>query len=317
MLHELLPVVLPELPSPEFAQRVKVEPTAAGWSHPALLLDADVAASIERWQRLPALTLVNPIRELKPGATLLLEGRADARDAPLVVLAAQRYGRGKVATFAVQNSWLWQMHHTIAIDDRSHERLWRQLLRWLVDTVPQRLELSLSSDTIHAGGRLALRAELLDDGGDSPAAANPPSARVIAPDGRERVLAMAPHPVAPRVYVAELAVDEPGDYLVRAELESEAAFVDSREARFHVSRAGNEFHRAEMNPALLQRIAAATGGEFHRAADAARAVAALGASERGSRALVRLELWDMPILFVLLVVLLGAEWIYRRLRGLA
>ncbi len=315
MLHEVMPVVLPELPSPEFARRVKVEPTAAGWAHPALMLDADVAASIERWRSLPALTLVNPIEEIKPGATLLLEGRAGPRDAPYVVLAGQRYGRGKVATFAVQNSWLWQMHHTIDVDDRSHERLWRQLLRWLVDTVPQRLELSLSSQTLPAGGRLQLRAELLDDGGETGAAA--PTARVIAPDGRERVLPLAPHPLAPRVYTAELGVDEPGDYVVRAEIESEAAFIDSREARLHVSRAGNEFHRAQMNPALLQRIAAATGGEFHRAADAGRVVAALGASERGSHALVRLELWDMPILFALLIALLGAEWVYRRLRGLA
>ncbi len=317
VLHEVLPVVLPELPSPEFERRVKVEPTAAGWSHPALLLDADVGASIERWQSLPALTLVNPIAEIKPGATLLLEGHGEARDAPYVVLAGQRYGRGKVATFAVQNSWLWQMHHTIDRVDRIHERLWRQLLRWLVDTVPQRLELSLSTDAIAAGGRLQLRAELLDNGSDGDAAPPAPTARVIAPDGRERIVTMAPHPVAAAVYTAELAVDETGDYLVRAEIESEAAFVDSREARFHVSRAGNEFHRAEMNPALLGRIATASGGEFHRAADAARAVAALGASERGSRALIRLELWDMPILFVLLIALLGAEWVYRRLRGLA
>lgn len=315
ILQQLLPVVLAELPSPEFARRVRVEPTAAGWSHPALLLDADVAASIERWRSLPALTVVNPIREIKPGATLLLEGYADARDAPFVVLAGQRYGRGKVVVFAVQNSWLWQMHHTIEVDDRSHERLWRQLLRWLVDTVPQRLELSLSESTIAAGGRLRLRAELLDAGGENATPA--PTARIIAPDGGERVLPMAPHPVAPRVYIAELAVDDPGDYLVHAEIETEAAFIDSREARFHVSRAGNEFHQAEMNPELLRRIAAATGGEFHRAADAERVVAALGASEYGSRALVRLELWDMPILFVLLVVLLGAEWVYRRQRGLA
>ncbi len=314
-LHEVLPVIFPELPSPEFTRRVKVEPTAAGWSHPALLLDADISASIERWRSLPALTVVNPIAEIKPGATLLLEGRGDPRDEPFVVLAGQRYGRGKVATFAVQNSWLWQMHYTIEVEDRSHERLWRQLLRWLVDTVPQRLELSLSADSIHAGGRLRLRAELLDDGGDLASA--PPNARIIAPDGRERVMPMTPHPVAPRVYTAELAVDEPGDYLARAEIESGPAFVDSREARFHVARAGNEFHGAEMNPALLRRVAAATGGEFHRAADAAGAVTALGASERGSRALLRLELWDMPILFVLLIALLGAEWVYRRLRGLA
>ena len=29
------------------------------------------------------------------------------------------------------------------------------------------------------------------------------------------------------------------------------------------------------------------------------------------------DLWDMPIVFLLLVTLLGAEWFYRRRRGLA
>ena len=30
-----------------------------------------------------------------------------------------------------------------------------------------------------------------------------------------------------------------------------------------------------------------------------------------------LELWDMPILLLLLIVLVGSEWGYRRIRGLS
>jgi len=30
----------------------------------------------------------------------------------------------------------------------------------------------------------------------------------------------------------------------------------------------------------------------------------------------RLALWDMPVIFLLLVVMLGFEWLYRRWRGL-
>ena len=39
--------------------------------------------------------------------------------------------------------------------------------------------------------------------------------------------------------------------------------------------------------------------------------------QRGSRLLTRHELWDMPLLFALLVLLLCAEWAYRRWRRLA
>jgi hypothetical protein len=31
----------------------------------------------------------------------------------------------------------------------------------------------------------------------------------------------------------------------------------------------------------------------------------------------RLDLWDMPIVFVVLLALAGGEWAYRRSRGLA
>jgi hypothetical protein len=30
-----------------------------------------------------------------------------------------------------------------------------------------------------------------------------------------------------------------------------------------------------------------------------------------------MDLWDMPVIFVLLVMLMSTEWAYRKLRGLA
>ena len=44
--------------------------------------------------------------------------------------------RGKAFAFTVQDSWLWQMHADIPLEDMTHENFWRQLLRWLVDGVP-------------------------------------------------------------------------------------------------------------------------------------------------------------------------------------
>ena len=52
----------------------------------------------------------------------------------------QRYGRGKSFAFLPQDSWMWQMHASIAVEDMTHENFWRQLLRWLVDGVPDQVE---------------------------------------------------------------------------------------------------------------------------------------------------------------------------------
>ena len=42
----------------------------------------------------------------------------------------------------------------------------------------------------------------------------------------------------------------------------------------------------------------------------------LPVSKSGARVQERLALWDMPILFLLMITLIGFEWLYRRWRGL-
>ena len=58
------------------------------------------------------------------------------------------------------------------------------------------------------------------------------------------------------------------------------------------------------------------GGRHFGAGELGKLVDALDANPRGTRTLLRLELWDMPLLFLLLIGLLSAEWFYRRWRGL-
>ena len=62
-----------------FFQEVRVEPTRAGATHPSTLIAENEAASVERWETLPPVTVVNPITETKPGATTLLRTPDGAR----------------------------------------------------------------------------------------------------------------------------------------------------------------------------------------------------------------------------------------------
>jgi hypothetical protein len=71
-----------------------------------------------------------------------------------------------------------------------------------------------------------------------------------------------------------------------------------------------------MNEKLLRNIAAETNGRFFTPEDMDKLVDALGTHQRGANTLVSYELWDMPAIFLLLVLLLCAEWGYRRWRGL-
>ena len=110
---------------------------------------------------MPGVTSVNALGAIKPGATVLLSG-TDERSREQIVLAYQRYGRGKALAFPIQDSWLWQMHDTMSVEDMTHENYWRQLLRWLVDGVPDHVEAQTNADRVEAGETVAVTASIVD-----------------------------------------------------------------------------------------------------------------------------------------------------------
>jgi uncharacterized membrane protein len=315
LLHDISPVVLADQAQPEFSREVKIQPSEAGWVHPALLLADSQEKSMARWLTLPPLTIVNPIRQIKPGATLLLTSSPDSQEIPYVAMAFQRYGRGKVIAFPVQNSWIWQMHNDIDLKDQTHEILWRQLLRWLVEGVPPRLSLSLSAHEIHSGGMLKLHSEVLKFDSNS---ADPQQLRAVktSPTGREQITRLMPHPSLPGIYEAEISAVNPGSYQLRVELDEQGKVISSDDSRFIVSHRGSEYYQSEMNEKLLRDIAIKTNGEFFSPDNMDRLLDALDSQQRGVDTKVDYELWDMPAIFLLLVLSLCAEWGYRRWRSL-
>lgn len=78
-----------------------------------------------------------------------------------------------------------------------------------------------------------------------------------------------------------------------------------------------EYTMAEMRRPLLQRIADETGGRFYTAETLGTLPEDIAMTKRGVTVVNQMDLWDMPIIFLLLVGLVSAEWGYRKLRGLA
>ncbi len=72
-----------------------------------------------------------------------------------------------------------------------------------------------------------------------------------------------------------------------------------------------------MRTPLLHRIADETKGHYYPLADAGKLVDDVKYTESGVTMKESRDLWDMPAVFLLLICLLGAEWSYRRWRGLA
>ena len=92
--------------------------------------------------------------------------------------------------------------------------------------------------------------------------------------------------------------------------------IRGAQTRISASRDGDEYFQSELNETLLRHVADATAGRYFAANDVGALADLLADNLRGARTLERRELWDMPILFLLLATLLAAEWAYRRWRGL-
>ncbi len=301
---------------PPFA--LTVRPTRAGQAHPATQIADDPRAAEERWKTLPALTAVNdvPVSALKPGATLLLSG-ADQNGRDRVVLAHQRYGRGKTLALPVQDTWLWQMDASVPVDDQTHEVLWQRLARWLVDSVPNRVMVSAAPDRVERGQPVTLSAEVLDPEyhGINDAQI---VARVTAPSGRVEDVVLDWTVEQDGAYYGRFTPAEDGLYRVTVD-GSGAARTDigTGTVSLRVGPSDAEYFDAAMRASLLRRVAEETGGRFFRASETTSLADAISYSGRGVTVVEEKELWDMPIVLLLLLGAMGGEWLYRRAKGLA
>lgn len=300
---------------------LKVRVTPAGLTHPATSHAAPATGSrrdrgdSSAIVRVP-VTSVNRISRLKPGAVTLLEGTAGRARQP--VLVYQRFGRGLSVALPVQDSWLWRMHADVAVEDVAYSTLWRQLLRWITSDTPDQLKVSTSEDRVRPGGNVAIRVEVADSNfvrrNDARLVAH-----VFAPSGAMRELPLEWVVDRDGEYQATYASDEPGIHTVRVTTTGgrpgERMLEDS--TFVGVGDLNAEFYGAEMRRPLLQRIADETGGKFYTPATMNQIPEDIALNKRGITVVNQLDLWDMPMILVLLIALLGGEWAYRRHRGLA
>jgi uncharacterized membrane protein len=299
--------------SAEAPVEVDIRPTQAGLANAALALTAKEDDNPARWDSLPPLTSVNRLTGLKPGATTLLE--ATAAGTPEPILVYQRYGRGRAISFAIQDSWLWQMHATIPEEDLTHETLWRQLLRWLLEDVADRIDVTVTPARPVPGERVTVQAELADSGfyrmNDAAVLA-----RITRPDGAVDSIPLDWSLGKDGIYSGSFVADHEGRYRVDLAAIRGRDTLKIEPAELQVIDRGADFLNAEMRAPLLRRIAEETGGRFYTASTASQLPNDVAYTESGVTVRETRDLWDMPILFLALMTLLGAEWGYRRLRGM-
>ena len=309
-LADLLPVVLPNRKGTFHRDPATVSLTPAGADSIITRLVEDPAGNVERWKKLPYLMDYQEAGTPKPGAVVLAEMTAGGRKMPLLI--TENYGRGRTAVLATGGTWRWQMSQPL--EDQTHEEFWQQLLRWLVTDTPGRVVASVPSQMLFDDGHVQFSADVRDQNYLSASDAHV-EAHILGPGGTAAQIDMAPDPNSPGTFREEWTADLPGSYLTEVTATRDKEELGSDVLTFaRMDGVAENFHTGQ-NRELLEKLSSETGGRYWTPQDVSRLPSEISYSEAGITVRDTKQLWNMPIIFLLLLALPSAEWLLRRKWG--
>jgi uncharacterized membrane protein len=312
-LNELLPTNLPAGNHNFHRNAATVELTAEGLGSPITQIVDDPEKNAQRWKKLTYLADYEDAGSPKPGATVLADLHAGRRKLPLLI--TQNYGHGRTAIMATGGTWRWQMSE--ALGDPSHDLFWQQLLRWLIAESPGPVVAAIPDRLLMDEGHLQLTAQVRDRQFQQAPNAHV-SAHIIGPDNVNAMIDLSPSGNTPGQYQTEWTAEKPGAYL--AEITAESAGTPPQElgrgvVTFQRENGVAENFHTEQNRALLEQLASETGGRYWKPSDLKNLPRDISYSEAGISVRSTKELWDLPIVFLLLIGLPASEWLLRRKWG--
>ena len=321
-IADVLPVTLPDpaqLPSQlreraggeKFSLRLTVE-----GEHTAMLrLGLDGPMNRQLWQKMPQLQGINVTGRVKPGATVLaVHPTLSLRNEPLPVIAYQRYGRGRSMVVTTASTWRWQM--LLPHEDMSHERFWRQVLRWLAAPAPSLVELSFDKDSYGGGEQVNVRVRVSDS------TYTPINDATVWLKLTDSAATIQDVPLEwaiddEGIYTGAFNVHTDGIHKIDVTATSPSGEVQEASTHFLVVDPIVEFIDAGLDTALLKTMAGVSGGRFYMDNNADRLAKDLKHLQKVVAVDVEQNIWNLPIVLLLLFGLFALEWLIRRRKGMS
>jgi uncharacterized membrane protein len=319
-IGDMLPVYLDHVEEAK-AGPLHLNLTKEGWLQPWARLRDNETDEKSRIQSMAPFQVLNRVREVKPGASVIATVADDAgKSWPALVV--QRFGRGRTAALTIGDVWHWGLHDADAHHDM--DKAWRQLIRWLVTDAPNRVELNVEPRPDDGNGAvtLAVRArdpkfQALDNAsvtveiepvmGDASAGAKTNSLRLQAePSVNEPGLYQA-------VYVPRVTGGYKATAYVTNSVGAEAGRDDSG---WSTDLAAEEFRSLSPNVPLLEAIAKKSGGEIIPANRLEEFVRNLPQKHAPIMDSWTFPLWHTPAMFGFALICFVCEWGLRRWKGM-
>ena len=265
---------------------------------------------------LPTLEHVYPVLRKSPLATVLLEtaGQQNAYG-PLVVIAEQSVGRGRVLFIGTDTLWRWQSHGPRTDDGITlHSAFWQHAFRALAPTeqtsARRQLFLRPERTQYRVGDSVRVATEI--SAGEETAAPTL-EGTVVLPDGRRLPLSLQTQ--MRDASATQFEPSQSGRYRIEVTARSEGQNVADASVVIEVASRGNETDESPVDHATLARWAAATSG--HRI-ELSLPDGWITADSRSTTTVLRrqsLDLWHNFALILLLCLFLAADWTIRLFRG--
>jgi len=317
-LQDVLPVELSRGEGSFTTDAFKPRLTVEGRVHPITSLLLDPHENEVRWGKLPALEGINQVQKLRPGAVPLLVHPTLKIDGgkPAPVLVVGEPGKGRVLSLLTDTAWHWGFLAAGEGDDgRAFQHFWENAIRWLVhDPALTLLRVDFDRAEYRRHQSPSVRVRAMHP--DYTAAVGVAVAVGVAPaEADEHTAPLRTFDVATdgegegHVDVGTLP---PGAYRLTARATLDGRAVS--EAKTFVVRAeGKELEDVVFRDDVLREIADVGGGSYRRASLDGVTIREPREVRVGRHRQV--EVWSSPVLLLLALGLLAAEWVIRRRAG--
>ena len=224
--------------------------------------------------------------------------------------------------FTPHTSWRWQMLPSHEEGDQrfwhqadSPERFWRQVAKWLTTAPKEHIKLDVAKTAYALKEPVVIEVTATDQQFQP---TNDAKIRAVVLDetGKrrelklEQVLGKAGH------YTARFIPNRYGEYTVTATGTLDGENLGEQQTLFEVKTSYAEFSNAELNVALLKTLAEGSGGKYYTLEEAPQLVNQIPLVESATSKITDVDIWDMPLIFGLVIALLGFEWFLRKRGGL-
>jgi len=278
-------------------------------------LTPDANANVKQWSDLPPLNDFNKTLDAKVGGIVLARGTPEQKGSvDPILLAYQRYGRGRTMALTSGSTWHWQME--MDSKDQTYQLFWKQVLRWLVNTSPDPVMISSDKDTYLPVETVRLSADISNKSFERMNNAKV-IAKVTNPDGLTESVPLDWNGSGEGTYQAELNATAAGAYQIDVTATQGSENLGTNHSAFQVADRPVEYYDASLNTRLLQSVASSTGGRYYPLSKLGDVPDDAQYVEGETSFVEQRELWDVPFLFMLLCMTLGAEWFWRKRKGLA